>query len=69
MSTPGIRALRENFPYAEITIVSNSLMKEILPQGFLNDALISVKTKGGKIDEPVTKQLKLVQNCVNETSI
>lgn len=60
MSTPAIRAIRENFPHAMITILSNSLMKEILPQGFLSDELITVKTKGGKIEEPIIRQLQLV---------
>lgn len=61
MSTPAIRALRENYPYAKITILSNELMKEILPQGFLNDELILINTKGGKIDEPILKQLGLIR--------
>jgi ADP-heptose:LPS heptosyltransferase len=61
MSTPAVRALREHFPGAKITILSNKLMKEILPRGFLNDELILVKTKGGKIDEPIMKQLQLVR--------
>jgi ADP-heptose:LPS heptosyltransferase len=60
MSTPAIKALRENFPQAKITILSNGLMKEILPEGFLNDELIMLRTNDGKVDEPVWKQLLLV---------
>ena len=61
MSTPAIRVLRENFPRAEITILSNELMKEVLPEGFLYDRIIAIKTKGNKVDEPLTKQIQLIR--------
>jgi len=60
MSTPAIRSVRENFPNAKITILTNELMKQILPEGFLNDELIFIKTKGNRVDEPFINQLKLI---------
>jgi ADP-heptose:LPS heptosyltransferase len=60
MSTSAIAAVRENFPKAKITILSNNLMKQILPEGFLNDELIVIKTKGNRVDESFMNQLKLI---------
>jgi heptosyltransferase-2 len=60
MSTPAIRAVRENFPNAKITILTNGLMKQILPEGYLNDELLFIKTKGNRVNEPIKNQLKLV---------
>ena len=60
MSTPAIRTIRENYTDAKITILSNQLMKQILPEGFLNDELLFIKTKGNRVDEPICKQLKLI---------
>lgn len=61
MSTSAICAVRENFPNAKITILSNQLMKQILPEGFLNDELIVIKTKGNRVDEPIFNQLNLIR--------
>jgi ADP-heptose:LPS heptosyltransferase len=55
MGTSAIRAVRENFPEAKITILSNELMKQILPQGFLNDELLVIKSK-----ESFNDQLKMI---------
>lgn len=61
MSTSAICAVRENFPDAKITILSNQLMQQILPEGFLNDELLLIKTKGNRVDEPILNQLKLIR--------
>ncbi|HUI31055.1 MAG TPA: glycosyltransferase family 9 protein [Candidatus Acidoferrales bacterium] len=61
MATPAIRAFRDNFPDAKITILSNELMKEILPDGFLYDESIVVRTKGNRIDEQIGEQIQLVR--------
>ena len=60
MSTSAIKTVRENFPGAKITIVSNQLMKQILPEGFLCDEILIIKTKGNRVDEPLKNQLKLI---------
>src|SRR5260370_34247009 len=40
--TTALRALRESFPGATITVVSNSFMKEICPPGTLVDDIIDL---------------------------
>ena len=40
MSTSAIKTIRENFPQARITLLSNQLMTQILPQGYLNDEML-----------------------------
>lgn len=60
MSTSAIKAVRENFPQAKITILSNKLMEQILPQGFIYDELITIRTKGNRVDESFRDQLKLI---------
>jgi len=59
MSTSAIAAVRQNYPNAKITILSNNLMAQILPEGYLYDELITIKTKGNRVDEPFLNQLKL----------
>ena len=39
-STPAIRAVRESFPRAHIVLLSNALMKQIVPAGTLADEVI-----------------------------
>ena len=60
MSTSAIAAVRENYPDAKITILSNHLMTQILPEGFLYNELIVIKTKGNRVDESFLNQLKLI---------
>ena len=60
MSTSAIRTIRENFPQARITLLSNQLMTQILPQGYLNDEMLIINTKGNRVDEPLKNQFKLI---------
>ena len=57
MATSTIKAIRENFPEAKITMFTNHLMSEILPQGFIVDEYIFLKKSGRYVDESFFKQL------------
>lgn len=57
MATSTIKAIRDNFPDAKITMFTNNLMSEILPQGFLVDEYIFLKKSGRYVDESFFKQL------------
>ena len=57
MATSTIKAVRENFPDAKITMFSNNLMNEILPQGFIVDEYVFLKKSGRYVDESFFKQL------------
>lgn len=45
-ATSAILSLRDSFPRAEITLLSNSLMKQILPEGSLIDRIIDHRSYG-----------------------
>ncbi len=57
MATSTIKAIRENFPDAKITMFTNNLMSEILPEGFIVDEYIFLKKSGRYVDESFFKQL------------
>lgn len=57
MATSTIKAIRENFPDAKITMFTNNLMNEILPQGFIVDEYVFLKKSGRYVDESFFKQL------------
>ena len=57
MATSTIKAIRENFPDAKLTMFTNNLMSEILPQGFIVDEYIFLKKSGRYVDESFFKQL------------
>ena len=57
MATSTIKSVRENFPDAKITMFTNNLMNEILPQGFIVDAYIFLKRGGRYVDESFFKQI------------
>jgi len=57
MATSTIKTVRENFPDAKITMFTNHLMNEILPQGFIVDEYIYLKKSGRYVDESFFKQL------------
>jgi heptosyltransferase II len=61
MSTSTIKNIRENFPGANITMLTNHLMKEILPEGFLVDEYLFIKKSGRHVDEPFFHQLHLIR--------
>lgn len=60
MATSAIKNIRENFPNAKITMLTNNLMEEILPEGFLVDEYLFIKKSGRYVDEPFFHQLYLV---------
>lgn len=59
-STPAIKAVRENFPAAHITLLTNELMKQILPPKFLVDEHITINTNKNKVTDSLLKQLLIV---------
>ncbi len=62
MATSTIMAVRENFPGAKITMFTNNLMNEILPQGFVVDEYIFLKKSGRYVEEPFFSQLFKIWN-------
>jgi len=58
MSTSAVRAVRENFPDAKITMLTNHLMNEILPEGKFVDEYIFLKRGGRHVEESFLKQVK-----------
>lgn len=57
MATSTIKAVRENYPDAKITMFTNHLLNEILPQGFIVDEYIFLKRGGRYVNESFLKQL------------
>lgn len=57
MATSTIKTVRDNFPDAKITMFTNNLMNEILPQGFIIDEYIFLKKSGRYVDESFFNQL------------
>lgn len=60
MATSTIRAVRENYPDAKITMLANSIMNQLLPEGFIIDEYIFLKKSGRRVDESFLKQLLLI---------
>jgi len=58
-STPAIKTVRENYPESMITLLTNSLMQQIIPKGFLVDELLIVNTNRNKVEDSILKQLLL----------
>lgn len=61
MSTSTVKTVRDNYPDAKITMLANSIMKELLPEGFIVDDYILLKKTGRRVDESVLKQLLLIR--------
>jgi heptosyltransferase-2 len=59
-STPAIKTVRENFPNAKIWLLTNPLMKQLVPPEFLVDEHIVINTNRNKIDDSVLNQLLTV---------
>ncbi|NJD21283.1 MAG: glycosyltransferase family 9 protein [Melioribacter sp.] len=57
MATSTIKAIRDNFPNAKITMFTNNLMNEILPQGIIVDEYVYLKKSGRYVEESFFKQL------------
>ncbi len=56
-STPAIKTLRVNYPKANITLLTNPLMTQIIPEGFLIDRNITINTSRNKVIDSVFKQI------------
>jgi ADP-heptose:LPS heptosyltransferase len=56
-STPAIKTVRENFPESKITLLTNPLMVQIIPPGFLVDEHILINTNRNKVVDSIFKQL------------
>ncbi|MDH7605165.1 MAG: glycosyltransferase family 9 protein [Melioribacter sp.] len=59
-STSAIKTVRENFPNAHITLLTNKLMTQIIPQNFLVDEHIIVNTDRNKVVDSIFKQLLII---------
>lgn len=56
-ATSAIKAVRDNFPKARITLLTNPLMKQLIPPGFLVDEHIIVITNRNKVKDSLFKQI------------
>lgn len=59
-STSAIKTVRENFPHAHITLLTNKLMTQIIPLKFLVDEHIIINTDRNKIVDSAFKQLLII---------
>ncbi len=59
-STSAIKTIRENFPHAHITLLTNKLMTQIIPPKFLVDEHIIVNTNRNKVVDSLFKQLLVI---------
>ncbi|NMB82839.1 MAG: glycosyltransferase family 9 protein [Ignavibacteria bacterium] len=56
-ATSAIKAVRDNFPKSRITLLTNPLMKQLIPSGFVADEHIIVNTNRNKVEDSLLKQL------------
>jgi ADP-heptose:LPS heptosyltransferase len=61
MATSAIKAVRDNYPYARITMLSNSVMKELLPEGYIIDEYIFLNRSGRHVNESFLNQLMMLR--------
>lgn len=61
-ATPAIKSLRDNFPHSKIVLLTNPLMKQIIPAGFLVDELILINTNRNKVEDSLFKQISTAIN-------
>ncbi|MGK9477388.1 glycosyltransferase family 9 protein [Melioribacter sp. OK-6-Me] len=59
-STPAIRSVRESYPDARITLLTNKLMTQILPAGFIIDDHIIVNTHKNKVKDSLLRQIATI---------
>lgn len=57
-STSAIKALRDNYPDAHITLLTNHLMEQICPAGFIVDELVFLNTRSTHVQDSLLRQLK-----------
>jgi len=56
-ATPAIKTVRENYPDAVITLLTNPLMSQLIPPGFLVNEHLIVNTNRNKVEDSLLKQL------------
>ncbi|MEG8947191.1 glycosyltransferase family 9 protein [Rosettibacter firmus] len=56
-STSAIKAVRDNFPDAHIILLTNKLMGQIIPSGFIVDEHIVINTNRNKVTDSFFKQI------------
>lgn len=61
MATSTIKAVRETFPDAKITMLTNVIMKELLPEGFLIDEYIFLKKTARRVNESFLNQIGMIR--------
>ncbi len=60
MATSTIKTVRENYPHAKITMLANSIMRQLLPEGEIIDEYLLIKKSGRRVDESALNQFKLI---------
>lgn len=61
MATSAIKAVRDNYPNAKITMLSNSIMKELFPEGYIIDEYIFLNRSGRHVNESFLNQLRMIR--------
>ncbi len=61
MATSAIKAVRDNYPNAKITMLSNSIMKELLPEGYIINEYIFLNRSGRHVNESFLNQLWMLR--------
>ncbi len=61
MATSAIKAVRDNYPNAKITMLSNLIMKELLPEGYIIDEYIFLSRSGRHVNESFLNQLWMLR--------
>lgn len=56
-ATPAIKTIRENYPDALITLLTNPLMKQLIPPGFLVNEHLIINTTRNQVEDSILKQL------------
>jgi ADP-heptose:LPS heptosyltransferase len=60
-STSAIKTLRDNYPSAHITLLTNHLMEQLLPAGFIVDELVFLHTHGTHVQDSLFRQIKILR--------
>jgi heptosyltransferase-2 len=61
MATSTIKAVRDNYPNAKITMLSNSIMRELLPEGYIIDEYIFLNRSGRHVNESFLNQMWMLR--------
>ncbi|MCX6170473.1 MAG: glycosyltransferase family 9 protein [Ignavibacteriales bacterium] len=61
MATSTIKAIRDQYPNAKITMISNKIMKELFPSGYIIDEYIFLNRSGRHVNESFLNQLLMIK--------